>query len=127
MTDVASDPIRGAIPHREPFLFVSRVLEQSTDRIVTEWDVSADHDFFRGHYPGSPLLPGVLLLVPGTVGVHGVEQLLAFDIDGGLATAVRAIELAGALAGGLFAGQALAMQLDRLGDGAGAWAVDRVP
>ena len=61
MTDVASDPIRGAIPHREPFLFVSRVLEQSTDRIVTEWDVSADHDFFRGHYPGSPLLPGVLL------------------------------------------------------------------
>lgn len=56
-----ADPIRDAIPHREPFLFVSRILEQSADRIVCEWDVSPDHEFFRGHYPGSPLLPGVLV------------------------------------------------------------------
>ena len=56
-----ADPIRDAIPHREPFLFVSRVLEQTTDRIVCEWDVAPEHEFFRGHYPGSPLLPGVLM------------------------------------------------------------------
>jgi len=59
------------------------------------------------------VLPGVLLLVPGTVGVHGVDQLLSFDVDGGVSTAVHALEVAGALAGGLFAGQGLAIQVDR--------------
>jgi len=61
MGESERDPIRDAIPHREPFLFVSRVVEQTTDRIVCEWDVTPEHEFFRGHYPGSPLLPGVLL------------------------------------------------------------------
>lgn len=61
MAESGNDPVRDALPHREPFLFVSRVLEQDAERIVCEWDVSPDHDFFRGHYPGSPLLPGVLL------------------------------------------------------------------
>ncbi len=55
------------------------------------------------------VLPGVLLLVPGTMGVHGVDQLLALDVDGGVTTALRALEVAGALAGGLFAGQAVAI------------------
>ncbi len=58
------------------------------------------------------VLPGVLLLVPGAVGVHGVDQLLALDVDGGMTTAVGALQVAGALAGGLFAGQALAMRMD---------------
>lgn len=54
------------------------------------------------------VLPGVLLLVPGTVGVKGIDRLLAHDMDGGLQTALAALEVACALAGGLFAGQALA-------------------
>lgn len=49
-----------AIPHRPPFLFVDRVLEQGGGRIVTEWDVPADLFAFQGHYPGRPVLPGVL-------------------------------------------------------------------
>ena len=57
----AIDP-RDLIPHREPFLFVSRVVEHGPASIVTEWDAEPEADFFRGHYPENPIVPGVLLL-----------------------------------------------------------------
>lgn len=53
--------IEAAIPHRPPFLFVDRILARDARSIVTEWDVRADLDCFRGHYPGDPILPGVLV------------------------------------------------------------------
>jgi 3-hydroxyacyl-[acyl-carrier-protein] dehydratase len=55
------DEIHAAIPHRDPFLFVDRIVERSEGRLVTEWTVPADADFLRGHYPGRPLVPGVLI------------------------------------------------------------------
>ncbi len=55
------DEIRAAIPHREPFLFVERVVERGERRLVTEWTVPPEADFLRGHYPGRPLVPGVIL------------------------------------------------------------------
>jgi 3-hydroxyacyl-[acyl-carrier-protein] dehydratase len=59
--DATRAEILAAIPHREPFLFVDRILERSATRIVTEWRVPPDADFFRGHYPGNPIVPGVLI------------------------------------------------------------------
>lgn len=50
------------IPHRPPFLFVDRVVEATEDRIKTEKDVKPDEPFFQGHYPGRPIMPGVLIL-----------------------------------------------------------------
>jgi 3-hydroxyacyl-[acyl-carrier-protein] dehydratase len=55
------DP-RELIPHREPFLFVTRVIAHEADSIVTEWDVDPAADFFRGHYPDNPIVPGVILV-----------------------------------------------------------------
>lgn len=48
------------IPHRPPFLFVDRALELDDKRIVAEKYLSPDLDFFRGHYPGFPIMPGAL-------------------------------------------------------------------
>jgi 3-hydroxyacyl-[acyl-carrier-protein] dehydratase len=53
--------IYDAIPHREPFLLVDEILERGQERIVCTKVFTGDEDFFAGHYPGFPLVPGVLL------------------------------------------------------------------
>ncbi len=54
------DIILRAIPHRPPFLFVDRVVEMDESRIVAEKTLDPGLDFFRGHYPDFPIMPGVL-------------------------------------------------------------------
>lgn len=49
------------LPHRPPFLFVDEIVEVEHKRIVTKTFVDPAADYFRGHYPGHPVMPGVLL------------------------------------------------------------------
>jgi 3-hydroxyacyl-[acyl-carrier-protein] dehydratase len=56
-----SQEILDAIPHRDPFLLVDEILEKTDSRIVGSKTFSGSEWFFAGHYPGYPLVPGVLL------------------------------------------------------------------
>ena len=58
---MATDSRLAGIPHRAPFLFVDEVVDVEDRRIVTKVYVDPGADFFRGHYPGQPVMPGVLL------------------------------------------------------------------
>ncbi len=55
------EDVLGVIPHRPPFLFVDEVVELGERRIVTRTKADPEADFFKGHYPGNPVMPGVLL------------------------------------------------------------------
>jgi 3-hydroxyacyl-[acyl-carrier-protein] dehydratase len=49
------------IPHRPPFLFVDEIVSESADGLVATRRWRPEEDFYRGHYPGAPITPGVLL------------------------------------------------------------------
>jgi len=55
------DEILASIPQRPPFLFVDKIVERDENLINTELTLSGEEDFFKGHFPGNPIMPGVLL------------------------------------------------------------------
>lgn len=73
------------IPQREPFRFIDEILELSDDHIVAAYTFRPELDFYRGHFPGQPLTPGVILIEAmaqaGVVGlgIHILSQELGPD------------------------------------------------
>ncbi len=55
------EEILKAIPHRPPFLFVDKIIEITDTKIKATRKVNPQEEYFKGHYPGNPIMPGVLV------------------------------------------------------------------
>jgi beta-hydroxyacyl-ACP dehydratase FabZ len=76
--------IQRILPHRYPFLLVDRIVEVAEKRVVGIKNVTINEPFFQGHFPGHPIMPGVLIL-EAMAQVGGVAALTAKENIGKLA------------------------------------------
>ena len=62
-TVLDSEGIKKLLPHRYPFLLVDRIIELiPRTRVVGIKQVSINEEYFQGHFPGAPMMPGVLVI-----------------------------------------------------------------
>ena len=67
------------LPHRYPFLLVDRIVEvEGTTRVVGLKNVTINEPFFQGHFPGHPIMPGVLI-IEAMAQVGGMLLMGSFD------------------------------------------------
>ncbi|MBI3767542.1 MAG: beta-hydroxyacyl-ACP dehydratase [Deltaproteobacteria bacterium] len=87
--------VLAAVPHRPPFRFIDEILEVDADHILAAYRFREDADFYRGHFPGNPITPGVLLLetmAQAGVVAHGIYLLgRAAMVGGGLTLFTNAV------------------------------------
>lgn len=81
------------VPQAEPFRFIDEILEVDEDHIVATYRFPPESDFYRGHFPGNPVTPGVILLESmAQVGVVALGVYL-FGLVGGIEEVRRRIAL----------------------------------
>ncbi len=80
----SADPIALGLPHREPFIFVDEVLDvQPGETAMCRKTFPPEEPFFRGHFPGDPLVPGVILTeaLAQTAGIAAGKPGRAFRLS----------------------------------------------
>ena len=88
------EEVLARIPQREPFRFIDEIVSVNEDGIEASYTWRPDADFYRGHFPGNPVTPGVLLIesmAQAAVVAHGIcllsrdggdpEKLVTFFTD----------------------------------------------
>ena len=70
--------IQKLIPHRYPFLLVDRILECTEEKVIGVKNVTSNEPFFQGHFPGIPVMPGVLI-IEAMAQTSGILFLSKFD------------------------------------------------
>jgi 3-hydroxyacyl-[acyl-carrier-protein] dehydratase len=84
------DLIKAAIPHREPFLLIDEIVEQSESRIVCRKTFTGDEFWYRGHYPDFPITPGVILCEAAMQAGAVLLSKLVADVPDSFPVATRA-------------------------------------
>ena len=74
-----AEEIKKLLPHRDPFLFIDKVIDTTMEHIVAERFVSPEEPFFKGHFPNFPIMPGVIIVEAmaqtcGILGSHIMKQ-----------------------------------------------------
>jgi len=83
--DLTKDPvydvnqIMNILPHRYPFLMIDKIIELNTESVVGVKNVTLNEPFFQGHFPGNPVMPGVLQIeamaqAGGVLALHNVDE-----------------------------------------------------
>ena len=72
--------VEAFLPHRDPFLFIDEVIEVSNEKIVAKRFVSPKEEFFKGHFPDRPVVPGVII-IESLAQLGGVLIYKSFEED----------------------------------------------
>ncbi len=75
------DEIKQILPHRYPFLLVDRVTEITDNKITGYKNVTVNEEFFNGHFPDFPVMPGVLI-IEALAQISGIFGILKMKEDG---------------------------------------------
>lgn len=83
-----SDPVSFGLPHRPPFLFVDRITCRTADTAEGEKTFAPEDPMFAGHFPGDPIVPGVIL----TEALAQVAGIAGASEKGFLLSAIRSMK-----------------------------------